>query len=151
MSKTNENSVNESSSTQGNTSSTDAPEQKIYSFTPEQITALINGAVAASRQDTLQAHPQNAATSRNERKADRPSIGLDSSESRWSYFLSEWRLYKSYTKLETSSPLELRQCCSEDLKMALFEFLGRSIDDLSEQRLLEEIKQLAVQGKNTKQ
>ena len=44
--------------------------------------------------------------------------------------------------------LELRQCCTEDLRRALLEFLGRSIDDLSDQRLLEEIKQLAVQGKN---
>ena len=76
---TNENTVKEGSSTQGDTSSTDAPRQKIYSFTQGQITALINDAIAASKQDTQQIQSQNAATSRKVRKADRPSIGLDSS------------------------------------------------------------------------
>ena len=43
--------------------------------------------------------------------------------------------------------LELLQCCTAELKMALFEFLGKSFDDLLEQRSMEGIKQLAVQSK----
>ena len=58
-------------------------------------------------------------------------------------------MYKTQAKLPENAPAELRNCCSEDLRLTVFELLGPSIDDLNEKDLMEKIHRVAVKGKNT--
>lgn len=51
--------------------------------------------------------------------------------------------------LPDDAPRELRSCCSEDLRLTLFELVGSSIDTLNEKALIEEIRKAAVKCKNT--
>ena len=83
------------------------------------------------------------------KQPDRPSIDLNSTESKWAFFKNEWELYKRRAKLPASSPEELRACCSQELRLELFNYVGPSvIDNLNESDLLKKICQLSVKGKN---
>ena len=116
------------------------------SFTQEQLNALIQSAItfAQAQSPSAQSPPQYHTP-----RPNRPSIDLDVTEGRWAFFVNEWGLYKQQARLPENAPTELRSCCSEDLRLMLFELEGSSIDNLDEKSLLQKIRQTAVKKKNT--
>ena len=61
---------------------------------------------------------------------------------------NEWQLYRSQANLPDSSPAELRACCTKDLRLALFEFIGPALDTYNESDLLDKLRMIIVNGKN---
>ena len=120
----------------------------MVTLSPQQLQQLIQGAISGALAASHTTPPSGISSPNH---VDRPTIDLECNESRWAFFLNEWKLYKRRTKLpEAAAAEELRACCSEELRMELFHFAGPStIDSLSEEQLLSNIKELAVKGKNT--
>ena len=82
------------------------------SFTMEQLNTIIQSAITGA----LAAKANAASQSTHQaRRPEPPSISLDCYEGRWSFFISEWKMYKTQAKLPQNAPAELRNCCSEDL------------------------------------
>ena len=138
---------NEHAST-GDTSATPA-----ISLTARQLQDIVAGAVAGAIAQVASAQPPTHAAARDPttltHRPDRPSIDINCNESRWAFFKNEWSLYKRRARLPVSSPEELRACCTEDLRLELFDYIGpNTIDTLSETQLLEHIRKIAVKGKN---
>ena len=131
-----------------------APATGSVTLTAQQMQDIIQGAVAGAVASALAAHSGgNAAQAvphhESVKRPDRPSIDLECGESRWSFFVNEWQLYKRRANITTSGAEELRACCSEDLRMELFDFVGPAvIDSLNEEQLFAKVKGLAVKGKN---
>ena len=137
---------NDQSASTVNTDATSSTGAQAMSFTMEQLNTIIQSAITGA----LGAQVNTASQSTHQaRRPEPPSISLDCSEGRWSFFTNEWKLYKTQAKLPENAPAELRNCCSEDLRFTLFELLGPSIDDLNEKDLMEKIHKVAVKGKNT--
>ena len=122
-------------------SSTSSDVQMI-SLTSDQLSAIVQNAITGAL-----ATAQNTASANH--RHQRPSVDLDCTENKWAFFANEWKLYKAKAHLPDDSPAELRACCTEALRITLFEFLGTTIDNLNEKDLLSKIHQLAVKGKNT--
>ena len=130
-------------------------------LTASQLQQLIESAVSGAVGAVLAAQPMPpgpgmpnsqppSVPTQSLKRPERPSIDLDANESRWAFFLNEWKFYKQRANLPASAAGELRACCSEELRMELFEFLGStSFDSMDEVGLLAAIKKLAVRGKNT--
>ena len=120
-------------------------------LTESQLESIMKNAIkgALQAQQLIKSTPAPSVPSQpNTRRPDRPTIGMDCSEARWAFFKEEWELYKSAVPLTGDAPGELRQCCTEDLRLALFEYIGPSIRRLQEEELMEKICLLAVQSKN---
>ena len=82
-------------------------------------------------------------------KFPRPIIDQDSTLETWNEFLSSWEEYKDEYQL--SGPGLTRQlyaCCSTDLKTSLSRTSGGTHFTLTEDRMLDIIKQLAVKFQN---
>ena len=130
-------------------------------LTASQLQQLIESAVSGAVGAVLAAQPMPpgpgmpnsqppSVPTQSLKRPERPSIDLDANESRWAFFLNEWKFYKQRANLPASAAGELRACCSEELRMELFEFLGStSFDSMDEVGLLAAVKKLAVRGKNT--
>lgn len=84
------------------------------------------------------------------KQPDRPTIDLDCSETKWLFFLDEWRVYKKKVTLNPGDLTdELRYCCTVELRQALFNMVGPdTLSTLTEISFLDEIKRVAVRGKN---
>lgn len=85
------------------------------------------------------------------KKPEPPTIGLNSNENQWAFFMDEWDEFKRRCKLLTPDDIrsELRAACSEDLRRELFDFVGgKTLKTISETDLLKKIKTLAVKGSN---
>ena len=78
-------------------------------------------------------------------KFPRPVIDQDSTLEVWNEFLSSWEQYKDEYQL-TGSGLtrQLYACCSTDLKTSLSRTSGGTHFTLTENKLLDSMKQLAV-------
>ena len=82
-------------------------------------------------------------------KFPRPSIDQDSTLETWSEFLSSWEQYKDEYQLSgTSLTRQLYACCSTSLKTSLSRTSGGTHFTLTEARMLDVIKQLAVKFQN---
>ena len=82
-------------------------------------------------------------------KFPRPSIDQDSTLETWSEFLSSWEQYKDEYQLSgTSLTRQLYACCSTSLKTSLSRTSGGTHFTLTEARMLDVIKQLAVKYQN---
>ena len=71
----------------------------------------------------------NNSTAPNVKCPDRPSIDLGCTESYWAFFTNEWKLYKRRARLPNSAAEELRACCSQELRLELFNYIGPSTID----------------------
>ena len=118
-----------------------------FTLSTEQLQDIIKCAIAGAMASVHQPST-NQGREPAVKRPDRPLIDLNCSENRWSFFFNKWHFYKRQAKLPDSAPEELRMCCTEDLQMELFNFVGPSIDTLNEESLLSSIKSLAVKGKN---
>ena len=80
------------------------------------------------------------------KKPDRPEIDGESSDSDWNLFLFEWERYKRATRLDGNDQAkdELLNCCKPSPRSRLFQMAGNSLSTLTEQALLERIKDAAV-------
>ena len=89
----------------------------------------------------------NATPTRTSTKTDpraRPTISLETSEADWSFFLSEWKSYKSATGIDGSSLLEeLWRCMKMELKRLAINQGGKETL-ISVPLMLNRIKNLAV-------
>ena len=119
----------------------------------QQVQDLVRniGVLAAALANQQNAPPAPANSNKTSlQHPERPRIDLNSTESKWAFFKSEWALYKRRANLTNSCPEELRACCSEELRHELFNYIGpTTIDTLDEGKLLDHIKRLSVKGKNT--
>jgi hypothetical protein len=123
-------------------------------LTTKQLQDIIQGAITG----VLAAHPAPAAIPAPAppavpsylKRPDRPDVDLGCNEGQWAFFLDEWGLYKRRCNLKAAdTTLELRACCSAELKKELFDFVGAStLNTLDENALVAQIKTLAVKGKN---
>ena len=123
---------------------------RAFTLTSDELQDIVKSAVAGAIASipSFQAPPQAAPSSLAQRPS-RPSLDGNCNESRWAFFLSEWQLYKHRAQLPASDPQELRAFCSEELRMALFNFIGATkLDSFTEEQLLALIKKVAVRGKN---
>lgn len=79
-------------------------------------------------------------------KVERPQISAGSDCERFENFLREWRNYKEMNDIpDDKANKHLTLCCDDDLKHDLFGMLDEDeVDDMSEERLIEEMKKLAV-------
>lgn len=124
----------------------------LITLTPKDLQDIVQGAIAGAlaTQGTIPPRqPQPTAPSL--KKPDRPEIDLDCNESQWGFFISEWQHYKRRCHLtrEEDTISELRSACSTALRKEIFDFVGASrLETLSEQQLLDQMKKLAVKGKN---
>lgn len=127
-----------------------------FTLTSEELQDIVRSAVAgAVTQVTTTLAPSQPAPTQSApapsslaQRPSRPSLDVSRNETHWAFFLNEWQLYKRRAQLPASDPQELRACCSEELKMELFDFVGTRIDELTEGELLVQIKKVAVRGKN---
>ena len=90
-----------------------------------------------------------AASSSKAVKPERPTVDLDTSEGEWAVFEDNWSRFKRMAKLTTDVEIRdnLRQCCSAQLNMRLFDVKGAAtLDAASEEELLSWIKEIAVKG-----
>lgn len=81
------------------------------------------------------------------KKPDRPTIDVDTSESEWAIFIDLWERYKGMCELRELKDVrnELRLTCSVAVNRRLFELNGaKSLDEMSEEHLLNAIKEVAV-------
>ncbi|MEC8567847.1 MAG: hypothetical protein VXY56_06100, partial [Pseudomonadota bacterium] len=75
----------------------------------------------------------------------RPTLTSDISEEDWNFFLSQWQAYKNATMLSGPNLIfQLSSCCDKGLNKALNRVHGSSTSKMSENELLDAIKQLAV-------
>ena len=83
-------------------------------------------------------------------KPNRPSVELNINDNQWIFFIEEWSRYKRRSNISDPQDLsdELLACCSLELRKTLFDFIGSTLSKLSEEDLLNSIKQCAVQGKS---
>lgn len=87
----------------------------------------------------------------NTKKPDRPTLDQGMSETDWLFFIDEWKRYKTQANLSSSSHIlpELRNCCSMELRLALFNFVGsENLANIGEVQLLDHIRKCAVRGKS---
>ena len=104
---------------------------------------------ALAQQQAASRSPPSSSRSSFQPRPEHPHIDLNSTEGKWEFFKNEWALYKRRAGLAGSCPEELRACCSEELRIELFSYIGPStIDTLDETTLLAYIRRLAVKGKN---
>ena len=123
--------------------------QPTLAVSPQQLQDLIKSMMTMATAMGNQHSKSSTPPGPNVKYPDRPNIDLDSTEGKWAFFCNEWKLYKRRAKLPTSSPEELRACCSDELRQELFNFVGPSrIDTLNEDSLLSYMRKLAVRGKN---
>jgi len=110
-------------------------EQGANSSTPNNDGATFND---SGRQST-----------RSRVKPSRPRIDVNTDEIGWDIFIDKFNRYKRMAELHEQSDicLELRETCSDAVNKLLYEFIGApelNSDDLTEDRLLEHIKSVAV-------
>ena len=74
-------------------------------------------------------------------------VDLDYSEAQWALFVAEWKTYQKCCRLGDSSPLELRACCSTELRRALFDFMRAAMLDTVSEEVLTCIRSIVVRGK----
>ena len=82
-------------------------------------------------------------------KPERPTVGLDSSESDWALFLDTWGWYKEMCQLTNPAVIhnELRTACALELNWLLFNLLGaKALDFASEDQLLQHIRLIMIRG-----
>ena len=119
-------------------------------LTPQQLNDMIQSAIAGaiSAHNTAFNRPSDGAP--NVKKPDRPGIDLGSNEGQWAFFLDEWQEYKRRCRLGGSDIIsELKAACTIDLRREVFDFVGSAgLAIISESDLLDQIKKLAVKGKN---
>jgi len=121
----------------------------MVSLSSEQLQQLIQAAITGALASTQSTRTTTTDTTPGIKQIDRPTMDLECNESRWAFFLNEWKLYKRRTNLSPSAATaELRACCSENLRMELFDFIGPNIDTLEEEALIKHMQELAVKGKN---
>ena len=85
-------------------------------------------------------------------KIQRPQIKIKDSqieEDALEYFLHQWSTYKSSTNLVDNGKQYLEKCLGDEIKMILFGRLGQSgWDSLSEEELLDKVKEVFVKKRN---
>ena len=89
-------------------------------------------------------------STRRTQRPSRPSIQPDTTDEDWRLFLFQWERYKNQCKLTSVSAIrdELLSTCSQDLEKQLFNLAGTSLNGLTEEKLLAQIKEVAVRGLN---
>ena len=113
---------------------------QLITLTQEQLQMLLN---SRSSEDP------DSSTRRTQRPS-RPSIQPDTTDEDWRLFLFQWERYKNQCKLTSVSAIrdELLSTCSQDLEKQLFNLAGTSLNGLTEEKLLAQIKEVAVRGLN---
>ena len=85
-------------------------------------------------------------------KAKRPELAAEVSDEDWNYFLSRWERYKKATKITGEEIItQLLECCCDQLRRDHHRtFLSGENDEegLTEVKLKEQLKQIAVQKRN---
>ena len=85
-------------------------------------------------------------------KIQRPQIKIKDSqieEDAWEYFLHQWSTYKSSTNLVDNAKQHLENCLGDEITLILFGRLGQSgWDSLSEEELLDKVKEVFVKKRN---
>ena len=99
-------------------------------------------------------HGMNIRSRPYKAKPTRPKIDAEVDDLGWQIFVDAWARYKRISELEDMEEtcLELRECCSTDVNKLLFEFMGKdelNARDLTEEKLLEYIKSVAVKTIHT--
>ena len=98
---------NEQSAATVNTDATSSTSAQVITLTQDQLTTIIQSAIKGVLASQPSPAPQ---LTQQTRHPDPPSIGLDCTEGRWSFFTNEWSLYKKQAKLPENAPSELRNC-----------------------------------------
>ena len=81
-------------------------------------------------------------------KAKPPTVGADINDRDWTYFLSEWKQFKEYSRLEEWADIKyhLRQSLEDKLRK---QAIDEGMDSWSsEAEMLQNLKKLAVQSQN---
>ena len=82
-------------------------------------------------------------------RVKRPSLESGISEERWTYFNTRWTRYKRLSDIPADIiPAHLLECCEEALLLDLHRSNGNTLDTMTEEALLTEIKKLAVRGES---
>ena len=77
-------------------------------------------------------------------RIDRPTISRGTSQEDWNTFIRKWSLFKNGTDIpQNQLTTQLWQCCDNELESDLFKDVP-DISTCTEERLLADIKQLAV-------
>ena len=96
------------------------------------------------------ANPQPAQiTTSAQEKPRRPLIESETTLERWNYFLSRWNRYKGLANITENVQSHLLECVDDDLSLSLHRNYGDTINNLTEDQLLDEVKRLAVRGEST--
>ena len=94
-------------------------------------------------------HMPGASTTPQQQQPERPRrpmIDMGCNSEKWSFFKSRWAAYKKLAKIPDSDCTDqLRQCCSEDLQLALFRAHGDTLDSKAKVILMSDIEKLAVE------
>ena len=80
---------------------------------------------------------------------ERPSVGLDISESQWALFIDSWNRYKNICRLTEPNVIrnELRAACTDEVNRLLFELIGpESLNTATENYMLQQIRLITVKG-----
>ena len=93
-------------------------------------------------------HPDSSAF--RPQRPSRPSIQPDTTDEDWRLFLFQWQRYKNQCQLKSTSAIrdELLSTCSQDLEKQLFNIAGAGLNRLTEEQLLDQIREVAVRGLN---
>ena len=82
-------------------------------------------------------------------KLKRPTIEAGVTLEKWVYFTSRWNRYKKLSEIpEDTLTAQLLECADEELMMDLHRNNGAALDTMTEEELLDEMKQLAVHGES---
>ena len=82
-------------------------------------------------------------------KVRRPTIEPGISLERWTYFVSRWTRYKRLSgRTGDTVTAHLLECCDEELLLDLHRNNGDTLDTMSEDNLIAEVKRLAVHGES---
>ena len=82
-------------------------------------------------------------------KMNRPSAGLEMTESKWRYFMNQWAVYKRTTRITGQDVVdELWQCPSDLLRMEVTSEQGANLENAMEADLIEAIKRMGVLESN---
>ena len=113
---------------------------QLITLTQEQLQMLLSARTSE--------HPDSSAF--RPQRPSRPSIQPDTTDEDWRLFLFQWQRYKNQCQLKSSSAIrdELLSTCSQDLEKQLFNIAGAGLNRLTEEQLLDQIREVAVRGLN---
>ena len=109
-----------------------------------------NQAAQTTPTGTASGHPTAAsddAGAARVQKAVRPVAHLNMPETKWQFFMHEWKRYKRSTGISGQAVVDqLIDACSEELREDIFRSMGEGMSTADEKKLCEEIQRLAVRS-----